>query len=192
MTWPLSLRGLDPESLAQAGFFYTPDREIGQEDDDDDEPDDQVTCFLCEKKLGGWENGDDAMEEHWKRARSGTQGGKAGSGSGSGVVCGWAQAVCSVILDEKERSEKKRKRVALSSTTTKGKGKKSTKSIDTLDDEDEDDRTYSQENEHAFPRGQSMTAARVATYGKGKSGSTGGWWPYSRRKGWLPTPMSVS
>jgi hypothetical protein len=36
---------VDPESLAEAGFFYDPSY---------DDPD-NVTCFRCEKQLGGWE-----------------------------------------------------------------------------------------------------------------------------------------
>lgn len=81
--WPLTYPSLTPEALAQAGFYFTPD-------DADDEEDDQVTCFLCEKKLGGWEEGDDPLEEHAKR----------------GDRCGWAKAVCGVLLEAKEKKEK--------------------------------------------------------------------------------------
>ena len=39
----------DAIQLAESGFFYTPFNE----------GDDTVTCFLCSKQLGGWEEGDD-------------------------------------------------------------------------------------------------------------------------------------
>lgn len=84
--WPLTFPSLDPEALAQAGFYFTPE-------DASDDADDQVTCFLCEKKLGGWEEGDDPLQEHAKR----------------GDKCGWAKAVCGVLLEVKERKEKSSK-----------------------------------------------------------------------------------
>lgn len=73
--WPLSPSthpNLTPALLARAGWFFTPSKASP----------DQVTCFLCRKSLGGWEEGDDAFEEH------------VGHGGG----CAWAETRCRVEL----------------------------------------------------------------------------------------------
>ncbi|EGY16777.1 uncharacterized protein VDAG_07941 [Verticillium dahliae VdLs.17] len=68
LTWPHA-RFLSPESLARAGFSWRPL---------DGSPD-NVQCFLCNKSLDGWEEGDDPLDEHVKHAPQ----------------CGWA--VCAAI-----------------------------------------------------------------------------------------------
>ncbi|KAJ1333205.1 baculoviral IAP repeat-containing protein 2/3 [Microdochium nivale] len=52
LAWPH--KQLDPVDLARAGFFFDPTPE---------QPD-NVVCFLCERRLGGWEEGDNPFEEH--------------------------------------------------------------------------------------------------------------------------------
>lgn len=51
--WPHS-KYLPAEQLAGAGFYWSPSAESS----------DNVCCFLCQKNLGGWEHGDDALSEH--------------------------------------------------------------------------------------------------------------------------------
>ncbi|CDO70628.1 hypothetical protein BN946_scf184748.g26 [Trametes cinnabarina] len=58
-----------PNSLAEAGFYYTP----GPEDPDN------VTCFMCKKSLGSWEPEDDPFEIHYAKC---------------GSVCAWAALRC--------------------------------------------------------------------------------------------------
>ena len=54
-SWPLPAKhSVTIEKLAQAGFYFAPSA---------DEPD-GVTCFLCNKGMGGWEAGDDPLSEH--------------------------------------------------------------------------------------------------------------------------------
>ncbi|KAI0133010.1 inhibitor of apoptosis domain-containing protein [Xylariales sp. AK1849] len=52
LAWPH--KQLDPNTLARAGFYFEPTQE---------QPDNTV-CFLCQKRIGGWEHGDDPIEEH--------------------------------------------------------------------------------------------------------------------------------
>ena len=53
--WPLGAsHSVTPKELARAGFYHTP-IDGGQ---------DNATCFLCHKSLGGWEEGDEALSEH--------------------------------------------------------------------------------------------------------------------------------
>lgn len=53
--WPLpASHSVTPSALASAGFYYAPLVDA----------DDNATCFLCGKGLGGWEDGDIAIEEH--------------------------------------------------------------------------------------------------------------------------------
>ncbi|RYP62639.1 hypothetical protein DL771_009632 [Monosporascus sp. 5C6A] len=52
LAWPH--RHLDAESFARAGFYFDPTPEY---------PDNTV-CFLCSRKIGGWEDGDNPFEEH--------------------------------------------------------------------------------------------------------------------------------
>ncbi|CAH0015307.1 unnamed protein product [Clonostachys rhizophaga] len=54
--WPH--KTISPESLARAGFFFLPFS---------DNPD-NVVCFLCEKSMDGWEEGDDPLREHLKHS----------------------------------------------------------------------------------------------------------------------------
>ncbi|NXX21867.1 BIRC1 protein, partial [Podargus strigoides] len=51
--WPFYARGIKPNSLARAGFFFT-----GKKD--------TVQCFSCGGCLGNWEDGDDPWREHAK------------------------------------------------------------------------------------------------------------------------------
>ncbi|KAI4228355.1 MAG: hypothetical protein L6R36_001714 [Xanthoria steineri] len=44
----------DPAQLAKAGFFYNPNASSP----------DNTTCYLCHENLDGWEDDDDAIEEH--------------------------------------------------------------------------------------------------------------------------------
>lgn len=48
-----------PTSLARAGFHYAPVPSA----------DDSASCFTCEKALGGWEDGDDALDEHLQHTK---------------------------------------------------------------------------------------------------------------------------
>lgn len=52
LAWPH--KGISPEALARAGFYF---------DATPDYPDNAV-CFLCHKMVGGWEDGDDPLDEH--------------------------------------------------------------------------------------------------------------------------------
>ncbi|KAF3491234.1 uncharacterized protein GIQ15_00751 [Arthroderma uncinatum] len=51
-TWPYTTPS--PDELAHAGFHYTPTALSP----------DNTTCFLCERSLDGWEEGDDPFAEH--------------------------------------------------------------------------------------------------------------------------------
>ncbi|KAJ3514152.1 hypothetical protein NLJ89_g2534 [Agrocybe chaxingu] len=64
----------NPESLAEAGFYYDPSF---------DDPD-NVTCYICEKELGGWEEDDDPFLIHWTKC---------------GQTCCWAKLRCGMRLD---------------------------------------------------------------------------------------------
>ncbi|KAK2004397.1 AT hook domain-containing protein [Colletotrichum falcatum] len=57
LTWP-HMKYLAPEELAKAGFVWRPFP---------DNPD-NVACFLCNKSLDGWEDGDRPLEEHLKHS----------------------------------------------------------------------------------------------------------------------------
>ncbi|WYZ45985.1 hypothetical protein EsH8_IX_000210 [Colletotrichum jinshuiense] len=57
LTWPHE-KYLLPEDLAKAGFVWRPFP---------DNPD-NVACFLCNKSLDGWEEGDKPLEEHLKHS----------------------------------------------------------------------------------------------------------------------------
>ncbi|KAM5452724.1 hypothetical protein MaudCBS49596_003030 [Microsporum audouinii] len=52
LTWPYTAPS--PDELAHAGFYYTPTALSP----------DNTTCFLCERSLDGWEEGDDPFAEH--------------------------------------------------------------------------------------------------------------------------------
>ncbi|KAH6659026.1 hypothetical protein BKA67DRAFT_685634 [Truncatella angustata] len=52
LTWPH--KRIEPTDLARAGFYFDPTP---------DYPDNAV-CFLCHKMIGGWEDGDDPLQEH--------------------------------------------------------------------------------------------------------------------------------
>jgi hypothetical protein len=84
-SWPLSpskFPNLTPEDLSQAGYYYSPTTEDT----------DQCGCFLCDSKLGGWEEEDDPFEEHWRRGD-----------------CAWATAVCSILVDERQGAKSGKK-----------------------------------------------------------------------------------
>lgn len=55
LNWPHEhFRTLTPQTLAAAGFFYTPSSEFL----------DRVTCAYCSLELGSWEDGDNALLSH--------------------------------------------------------------------------------------------------------------------------------
>ncbi|KAH7332728.1 hypothetical protein B0J17DRAFT_579811 [Rhizoctonia solani] len=60
-----------PDTLARAGFVFTPDTTRKS---------DRVTCFVCGKTLGGWEPEDDPFKEHAEHS----------------PACSWALARCSI------------------------------------------------------------------------------------------------
>ncbi|CAE6534697.1 unnamed protein product [Rhizoctonia solani] len=60
-----------PDTLARAGFVFTPDNTRKS---------DRVTCFVCGKTLGGWEPEDDPFKEHAEHS----------------PACSWALARCSI------------------------------------------------------------------------------------------------
>ncbi|KAH9479320.1 Protein bir1 [Psilocybe cubensis] len=75
LKWPHPLHfKANPESLAEAGFYYDPSF---------DDPD-NVTCYVCEKELGGWEEEDDPFLIHWTKC---------------GQTCCWASARCGLTSD---------------------------------------------------------------------------------------------
>lgn len=68
--WPHGTTfSVTPETLAHAGFTYEPTPTAN----------DNVTCVYCRRGLEGWEDGDDALDEHLKRADPDT-----------GDRCAWA------------------------------------------------------------------------------------------------------
>ena len=80
-TWPHPKSfSVTPATLAAAGFRYDPTPSAN----------DNVTCVYCDKGLEGWEEGDDALDEHLKRTL------------GSGERCAWA-----VILGVKRDYDEK-------------------------------------------------------------------------------------
>ena len=64
----------NPETLADAGFFYNPSYEGP----------DSVTCYVCDKELEGWEDDDDPHAIHWKKC---------------GQKCCWAAVRCGLLND---------------------------------------------------------------------------------------------
>ncbi|EKM56921.1 uncharacterized protein PHACADRAFT_141944 [Phanerochaete carnosa HHB-10118-sp] len=77
LRWPHpSLFLANPETLAEAGFYFTPS--VGNLD--------AVTCFICRKELSDWEEGDDPFAEHVRRGSS----------------CCWAIARCGLRDDMDE------------------------------------------------------------------------------------------
>ncbi|KAF2436346.1 BIR-domain-containing protein [Tothia fuscella] len=56
VSWPHNF--LLPAELARAGFFYKPTGDSN----------DNCVCFICQRQLDGWEEGDDPVEEHIKHA----------------------------------------------------------------------------------------------------------------------------
>jgi hypothetical protein len=63
-----------PDTLAEAGFYYDPSA---------DDPD-NVSCFMCEKELGGWEEDDDPFDIHYDKCAQ---------------KCGWANTRCGLRRD---------------------------------------------------------------------------------------------
>ena len=63
----------NPNTLADAGFYFNPSA---------DDPD-NVTCFMCEKELGGWEADDNPFDIHVQKCPK----------------CPWALARCSLEHD---------------------------------------------------------------------------------------------
>ncbi|RPA80451.1 hypothetical protein BJ508DRAFT_415435 [Ascobolus immersus RN42] len=73
LTWPIP--DLSIEKLAAAGFYYRPT--IANQDN--------CVCYLCDKALDGWEEGDNPAEEHIRHA----------------PYCGWA-IIHSMMVDRKK------------------------------------------------------------------------------------------
>ncbi|KAF4610571.1 hypothetical protein D9613_007097 [Agrocybe pediades] len=74
---PLTFRA-NPETLADAGFYYDPSY---------DDPD-NVTCFVCDKELAGWEEEDDPFLIHYSKCSQN---------------CCWASAYCGIASDTDRR-----------------------------------------------------------------------------------------
>ncbi|KAF9565904.1 hypothetical protein CPC08DRAFT_143832 [Agrocybe pediades] len=74
---PLTFRA-NPETLADAGFYYDPSY---------DDPD-NVTCFVCDKELAGWEEDDDPFLIHYSKCSQN---------------CCWASAYCGIASDTDRR-----------------------------------------------------------------------------------------
>lgn len=68
-----------PHALAQAGFYWNPSAEDGEEDN--------VRCFICDKELAEWGRRDDPFELHFA---------KCGQGESA---CPWAVARCGIEYD---------------------------------------------------------------------------------------------
>lgn len=66
-----------PNTLAEAGFYYSPSSEYR----------DNVTCFMCEKELADWDKDDDPFAIHWDKCTN---------------SCSWAMVRCSLRLDLNE------------------------------------------------------------------------------------------
>jgi hypothetical protein len=64
----------NPESLAEAGFYFSPTFDSR----------DSVTCYMCEKQLAGWQDEDDPFDLHWDRC---------------GTTCCWASVRCGLRSD---------------------------------------------------------------------------------------------
>jgi hypothetical protein len=64
LKWPHSTSSdsfkATPAALAEAGFYYDP-----SVDDVDN-----VTCFMCDKELSGWEKDDDPFQIHYEKCKS--------------------------------------------------------------------------------------------------------------------------
>ncbi|KZT20916.1 inhibitor of apoptosis repeat-containing protein [Neolentinus lepideus HHB14362 ss-1] len=63
-----------PQSLAEAGFYFTP----WSEDKDN------VTCYMCKKQLNDWDKEDDPFNVHWEKCRD---------------SCAWAAVRCGLEED---------------------------------------------------------------------------------------------
>jgi len=70
----------NPETLAEAGFYYDPSY---------DDPD-NVTCYMCDKELGGWEEDDDPFVIHYSKCSQ---------------TCCWASARCGILMDMDEHGK---------------------------------------------------------------------------------------
>ncbi|CAZ83128.1 unnamed protein product [Tuber melanosporum] len=67
-----------PQKLADAGFYFNPS----------DAHLDNVTCYLCDKDLDGWEEDDDPISEHFKHCSE----------------CGWAQVAYALASRDDHKS----------------------------------------------------------------------------------------
>ncbi|KII91107.1 hypothetical protein PLICRDRAFT_105816 [Plicaturopsis crispa FD-325 SS-3] len=66
-----------PTSLADAGFYFNPSWEDR----------DNVTCFMCGKEIGDWDESDDPFDIHWDKCRG---------------TCPWAIVRCGLKVDVDE------------------------------------------------------------------------------------------
>ncbi len=88
LAWPLTEEYMaTPESLSEAGFYYT-------QGSSKSDPTDDVRCFLCDLDLGGWEEEDEPHYEHTKRVGT--------------TNCAWAISVCSIRGDLTRGSKQQR------------------------------------------------------------------------------------
>lgn len=69
LKWPH--KNPSPPQLARAGFFYKPTSSCP----------DNTTCYICKSNLDGWEENDDAVEEHLKHSPN----------------CGWAITIATEL-----------------------------------------------------------------------------------------------
>ncbi|RPA92442.1 hypothetical protein L873DRAFT_1709954 [Choiromyces venosus 120613-1] len=67
-----------PQELADAGFYFNPS----------DAHLDNVTCYLCDKDLDGWEQDDDPIAEHFKHCPD----------------CGWAQVAYALAFRDDQKA----------------------------------------------------------------------------------------
>jgi hypothetical protein len=85
LKWPHKDIRATPESLAQAGFYWNPSAEDGEEDN--------VRCFLCNKELSEWGARDDPFDIHWAKCGLGED------------ACAWAVARCGIEQDLDENGK---------------------------------------------------------------------------------------
>jgi hypothetical protein len=75
LKWPHSSSfAANPDTLAEAGFYYNPSPEDV----------DNVTCFMCDKQLSDWEADDDPFDIHYEKCAH---------------KCSWAYIRCGLRQD---------------------------------------------------------------------------------------------
>lgn len=77
--WPLPAKThpkLTARRLADAGFYFAPTPEGP----------DTCKCYSCGLALGGWDEGDDPVDEHWQRREG----------------CAWAEFMCAMRRERRD------------------------------------------------------------------------------------------